>query len=170
MKRVKQIEESKKLIGDALLRLLKEQDFDDISISKITQEAGVSRMTFYRNFETKEQIVKHIMQSTHDDIFQAIQRIENPTLEHILNLRFVAIQKNTAILNLGAQAYTMNVMQQFHDEKLDDFKFFLGDADQFATAFYLGGLNLLTAKWIETGMKESPNMMTQKVMKLIRPN
>ena len=156
------------MIGDALLRLLKEEDFVDISISKITQEAGVSRMTFYRNFETKDQIVEHIMQSTHEDIIQSVRRLQNPTLENLLNFRFIAIQKNTDIVNLAAQKYTRNLLRHFHEEKHEDIKIFLGGIDQYTTAFYQGGLDKLTSKWIETGMKESPKIMTKKVMKLIR--
>lgn len=44
---------------DALIDLMKEKSFKKISIQEITDRAGLSRQTFYTNFETKEDIIKH---------------------------------------------------------------------------------------------------------------
>ena len=49
-------------ITGALLSLLKEKPMQDISISEIVDTAGVGRTSFYRNYETKEDVVKkHIV-------------------------------------------------------------------------------------------------------------
>ena len=45
-------------ITDALLKLLKEKPIQEISISEIVDTAGVGRTSFYRNYETKEDVVK----------------------------------------------------------------------------------------------------------------
>ncbi len=57
LKREKQILISKNMIKDALFEILMEKDFRDITISEITRRAKVGRMTFYRNFSRKEEIV-----------------------------------------------------------------------------------------------------------------
>ncbi len=47
----------------ALLRLMKVKTFSSISISDITMEAKVSRMSFYRNYKTIEDILReHLVQ------------------------------------------------------------------------------------------------------------
>ena len=48
---------SQKLISDALLRLLENTPFIDISISDLCREAQVSRQTFYSLFGTKENVI-----------------------------------------------------------------------------------------------------------------
>lgn len=48
---------SQKLISDALLRLLEEKAFSDISVSDLCREAQVSRQTFYSLFGTKENVI-----------------------------------------------------------------------------------------------------------------
>ena len=49
-------------ITDALLKLLKEKSLQEISISEIVDTAGVGRTSFYRNYETNEDVVKkHIV-------------------------------------------------------------------------------------------------------------
>lgn len=46
-------------IADALLLLMKKKAYADITISEITDKAGVNRSTFYRNFVAKDEIIKH---------------------------------------------------------------------------------------------------------------
>lgn len=48
----------KKQITAALLELLKEKPITDISISELTQRAQIGRVSFYRNYQTKEDILK----------------------------------------------------------------------------------------------------------------
>ena len=40
----------------ALLQLMEEKPFNRISITEITKKAGVSRVTFYRHYTSKEDI------------------------------------------------------------------------------------------------------------------
>ena len=48
----------KKQITAALLSLLKEKPLSDISISELTSRAGIGRVSFYRNYQSKEDILK----------------------------------------------------------------------------------------------------------------
>lgn len=48
----------KKQITAALLELLKEKPITDISISELAQRAQIGRVSFYRNYQTKEDILK----------------------------------------------------------------------------------------------------------------
>ena len=48
---------SKQFITEALLELMTEEDFNSIKITEITRRAQVDRKTFYRNFESKEDIL-----------------------------------------------------------------------------------------------------------------
>ncbi len=48
----------KRQITFALLELLKEKPIADISIRELTQKAQIGRVSFYRNYQTKEDILK----------------------------------------------------------------------------------------------------------------
>ncbi len=48
---------SQKLISDALLKLLEDKPFSEISVSDLCREAQVSRQTFYSLFGTKENVI-----------------------------------------------------------------------------------------------------------------
>lgn len=47
-----------KHLTETLLSLLAEKPLDDISISELVDTAGVGRASFYRNYESKEDILK----------------------------------------------------------------------------------------------------------------
>lgn len=53
---------SQKQIAKAMLHLLKEEKYTDISICKICKEAHVSRQTFYSLFQSKENIILFLIQ------------------------------------------------------------------------------------------------------------
>ena len=40
-------------LADALIKLMKTQDFDTINVNSVCREAGIGRTTFYRYFENK---------------------------------------------------------------------------------------------------------------------
>ena len=42
----------------ALIQLMEKKDFNDISITELTKRAGVGRVSFYRNFENKEDVLR----------------------------------------------------------------------------------------------------------------
>lgn len=49
-------------IGEAMVVLLKEKSFDKIKILDVARKAGVSRMTFYKYFHSKEGVVESYLQ------------------------------------------------------------------------------------------------------------
>lgn len=69
----KPIPDSAKLyIVEALCELMQTQSFKDISITAITKRAGVSRMSFYRNFGAKEDIISYYIEyMMHDYLTQS---------------------------------------------------------------------------------------------------
>ena len=48
----------KRRITAALLDLLKEKKLGDISVSELTDRAGIGRVSFYRNYQAKEDILR----------------------------------------------------------------------------------------------------------------
>lgn len=71
---------------EALYKLLQIKTFNEIKISEIIEKAGISRATFYRNFDSKEDIVKIKVKSMYNDFhkmmlqFYAINMPEDETV------------------------------------------------------------------------------------------
>lgn len=49
-------------IGEAIAALMKEKTFAQIKIMDVTRKAGVSRMTFYKYYHSKEEVVEGYLQ------------------------------------------------------------------------------------------------------------
>lgn len=60
----------KEAIALALLKHLKTQNITQISISDVIQTAGVSRSSFYRNFDSKEEVLSQYIQKCYKDYFK----------------------------------------------------------------------------------------------------
>ncbi len=52
---------SKNAISSSLLKLMMYRPFEEISISDITARAGLSRQTFYTNFQKKEDVLNYLL-------------------------------------------------------------------------------------------------------------
>lgn len=63
-------QQSKQYISEALLRLLCVKDYCKITIQDIVDEAQVSRMAFYRNYDSKAQIIKEYLDWITDEFMK----------------------------------------------------------------------------------------------------
>lgn len=61
-------ENLKERIADALLELLTEKPFAEVSVSEITDRADVGRATYYRHFSTKEEVLLFKFKSIFEDL------------------------------------------------------------------------------------------------------
>jgi len=74
---------SKNALSSALLKLMINKDFKDISISDITERAGLSRQTFYTNFEKKEDILLYLLHGLFSRYHERLAR-STPVPENLL--------------------------------------------------------------------------------------
>lgn len=70
---MKQSERSKQWMADALLLLMEDTPYHQISVTDITEKAGVSRLTFYRNFESKDDILQFHFDRTFSAYIASVQ-------------------------------------------------------------------------------------------------
>ncbi|MDR0502267.1 MAG: TetR/AcrR family transcriptional regulator [Treponema sp.] len=53
----RQVQRTKSWIFDALMLLMDEKPYENITVSDIADKAGIARPTFYRNFDDKDEVV-----------------------------------------------------------------------------------------------------------------
>ena len=79
---------SKNLIVNALYALLKEKPIQEISITEIANTAGISRLTFYRNYECKEHVIFEYGKSIKNKFWNNLSAIEKSDLPFLLECCF----------------------------------------------------------------------------------
>ena len=81
-------------ITDALLKLLREKPIEDISISELCELAGIGRASFYRNFNSKEDILRTYIQGLFQEWTAAGAQGENRPLSEFLHSMFSHFEKH----------------------------------------------------------------------------
>ncbi|MBR7927379.1 TetR/AcrR family transcriptional regulator [Aerococcaceae bacterium zg-ZUI334] len=69
---------TKESLKTALIQLLKDNEVEQISVTSLTQRAGVSRMAYYRNYQS----ITHLYHDVYDDYFQQFfQENKSPLMQ-----------------------------------------------------------------------------------------
>jgi len=172
MKENKQVTRSKEWIFTALITLMKKNAFRNISIGDITKKAGVARLTFYRNFESKEDILINQGRKIYE---QLMIDLEDGITEE--NAPYNSIKKIISVFNDYADLFEVLlkngldylIMQSFEIEISTILKRILGikKDDKYKVKFYEGALFSIAVEWIKNSRKESIEEMTDIIYNLI---
>ena len=79
----RQKELSKEWIADAFYALLQKKDYNSITVSEIAQKADLSRRTFYRAFDNKQDIITYLLARIFPDYIAALHHLPAKTREHL---------------------------------------------------------------------------------------
>ena len=66
------VQRTHRLLKEAFITLLKEKDYDDITVQEICEEAMVRRTTFYQHFEDKDSFLHWFVQQRQQDFASQI--------------------------------------------------------------------------------------------------
>lgn len=80
-------------ITDALIKLLREKPITDISISELCGRAGIGRASFYRNYDSREDILRAYINTIFNEWTDESDKKENRPLSDLLGLMFSHFEK-----------------------------------------------------------------------------
>ena len=100
---------TKECLQTALITLMGQKPFDKITISEIVRKSGVSRTAFYRNYETKEDILNEVSDVFTNGMIQSFKDKRFLTDRYEWYLAFFRIIKeNASLFRLLLQAHMLN--------------------------------------------------------------
>ncbi len=145
-----------KAIIKALLELMQEENFKDITITEITEKANVSRVTFYRHFNTIEDILIKYFQLTKERYKeQAALQFENGERNNdvaILQL-FLFFKSNlNATKSLIAAGLEGELLKFLNDDFENNLPVKL---EKYLAYFVSGALYNVLIHWSENDCKDS---------------
>ena len=159
----------------ALLQLMKENMFDQISISELSETAQYDRRTFYRYFQTKSDILYLYCASLLNEM--ALDMKKEPLTPQSGFLSYFSFwDKHRDFLLLLEKQHLLYFLGEKQDQLLyehvgtvvhEDLPKDLAQVSEFslyAYYFTLGGLWQVLALWIRTGMKQTPAQLTQHIL------
>lgn len=141
-------------ITAALLELLREKPMEDISISELCEYAGIGRASFYRNFNSKEDILRaylsRLLYEWEDQLGDEEKRDLGRRL-HAIFAYFEAQREFYGLLNRRGLVYLLkDTIIEFYGLSPEDPK-----EAAYAKAFAAYALYGWIEVWFQRGMKES---------------
>ena len=139
-------------ITKALFKLMKSKNYHDITVSALVKTAGVSRNSFYRNYQSIEDILRQYLVEQTSQWWNEYIADPNPniiaeTFQHFLNMREeILLLYRAGLSHLLMEHIILCGKQSLTGEV----------SNAYQTAFMSGGLCGLTNEWILRGMKEAP--------------
>ncbi len=162
---------------DALLQLMQEKPFEQISASQLSRLAQYDRRTYYRYFKTKKDVLYLYCSSLLGDL--ALEMRKEPLTPYSGFLSFfefwnehrdflLIMEKQHLLYYLGSEIDSLiyrNVGIVVHKDLPDNLEQ-ISEFSQFAYYFTLGGCWQVLIFWIRSGMKQTPEQMTRHILQI----
>lgn len=165
---------TKQLIPLSLYHLMLKKNFEDISIKDICEKAGVSRMSFYRHYSSKEDIFILYCDETFDAFFQEISSLEDIDTKKMINLFFIAIKKNAREIKMLQKAnrefLLLSQFEQYFSylaSKMIYFNIISKTDSPFTIPFIAGGVFDVVIRWSNRNFIDSPESVASYIYDLI---
>jgi AcrR family transcriptional regulator len=84
----RQVQRTRSWIFDALMILMDERSYEKITISDITEKAGIARQTFYRNYDDKDDVVYEYAKKTMAANVLVIEKNQDLKKQDVIMLTF----------------------------------------------------------------------------------
>ncbi|MGN1140198.1 MAG: TetR/AcrR family transcriptional regulator [Oliverpabstia sp.] len=156
---------AKECIVTALIQLTEQKPFSAITISELTDRAGVSRMTYYRNYTSKEDVFKKYMDEIVEEYRREAGKLRKGKrygeYENILQCfqyfvkykSFIKCIIKIGMQNLLFDALSSYLLDTYFKEKEPSVE------QYYLLCAYEGSLLSVYMAWLENGEKESVEVL-----------
>ena len=154
--------QSRTMLMDGLIKLMETYDFSMITVTQICQEAGLSRRTFYRLYNTREDVLDEYMSTLAEDFIHMVADVSPHHYTEVAAVYFEFWKQHGNFLNLLKKNKMLEIIYRLSGEiapvifqkvkpdmKLDDLTL------SYSLSYSLGGLNGMLIRWVEEGMRLS---------------
>ncbi len=168
---------TKNLISLALYSLMHRQPYDEISVKDICDKAGVSRMSFYRYYNKKDDIFVDYCDERFEEFYERIKVTPNLSLKlftlemfkyikkYYRQIKVLVDAKKEFLLLDQLNSYARYVISNLGSNLLKEQK------NNPVFAFFMsGGLFNVIMYWINTEMRTTPEQMNDMLYQISNYN
>ncbi|MBR2188793.1 MAG: TetR/AcrR family transcriptional regulator [Eubacterium sp.] len=160
-KRKQKNQEVKQAITEAFFRLMRRREDTEISVTDLVREAKVARVSYYRNFDSKEDIVASLVDTVLEEYEDGVNKeIGFYCYQHILRSFqfFEAYQEYMLdIIRFNYTRILLEKLNRFHERMDGDVP--ANSLQRYRIYAYMGALVNTVLFWIGSGKKETPTEM-----------
>lgn len=144
---------TRECIETALIRLMEKKAFADISIQDIITVAGVSRSSYYRNYESKEDILTQYIRTINESLSTVMLRYDavhetKKVWEALLTAAKPLAPKYRLLLEAGFGEKVTMEFSRTMNEKVDPANHTLW----YSNVYWAGAISSVLSEWIRNNM------------------
>lgn len=148
----------KTILAETMRDLLYKKPFHKISVNELCETAGISRSSFYANFEDKYQLFSYCMAEQHGKL-ENLMKSHSPKDFFTVMLDFVQSESKFFYHAFGStyDEEISEIFYRFFDEQFTailqekmQHGFTLSYPVEYVTAFYIGGFSNMILRWIKS--------------------
>ena len=153
---------SRKQITDALLKLMEKYPYDEISVKQIVLETDLVRKTFYRNFESKDDVLRSHIRAILHDYFDIVNNARGDVLTTVFDfavrhkklLRLLDKNDMMHVVLQGMNEFILSMKDKTNPELNPFTKLFEGLDSDYLITLNIGGIWNVISLWVRRGMKD----------------
>lgn len=154
-------EQSRQKLMSALLSVMKQYDYKEITITQLAQEAGLSRKTFYRLFSDKEDVLKLYFEGIFSECLTEIKSQDIHHYWEVVQVYFDFWESRRELLFLFKNHDLLPFLFEYlYQHSLEVFTFVRSEETvqafshqlPYMLAYAVGGMNSMLLKWVENDM------------------
>ena len=159
---------TKECIELALINLMEKKSYGDISIKDIVERAGVSRASYYRNYDSKEDILSGFIQSICKELSSAMLKFNavtqnRETWDALLSATEPLAPKFKLLLDAGfGEKLTIEFIKSMN-ASVDR----SNTALYYSNVYWAGAITAVISEWIRNGIDASKNEIAEIGSKLM---
>lgn len=152
-------------IFQALCDLLTKNSINDINVSDICTKAGVSRMSFYRNFKSKDDLVEKSLEKILENLKETLSKQEQINQYTVTREIFATALKYQKVTKAFDNSDYITKFTNCIAEKLFTFspEDKINPAQKFIPIFYFSAIAGTLAAWLNKGAIETPEEMAKAI-------
>lgn len=153
-------------ITESLFLLMKNNNYEDITVTDIVNKAGVSRISFYRNFSSKEDVIQKYLDNITDSFIAKTNiSYKNDDMQKYIITLFTHLKEHEKPSRLLQKANLLHLVKNEFDRIFVNA--YKGIYSQYKLYFTSGGLYNIYYYWLINGSKESPEELSTKLINLL---
>jgi len=165
-----------KLLWEALMTLMTEQEFETISVKEICDRAMVHRTTFYKHYEDKYELLTRGMLQTHEMLLAEFERVGKDSSSYARFFAHVATHERfyrVMLCSKGIGSFQTQLQNHFADSITIEMQRLEKGGQAFSVPpsllaqFYAGALLSSLTWWFSHDLSSSPEQMGNYVKSLL---
>lgn len=162
---------SKSEITQALLTLMHKHPYEEITVKQIILEARLARKTFYRNFDSKDDVLFSYMQGILKEYFDTVNEARSDVLTSVFAFAdkhrdFLLLLDKNDMLYVALQYINRYIpaLRSSSDLRLNSsVELFRGLDEEYLLMLNIGAMWSVVALWTHRGMTDPPEKVRSEI-------